>query len=165
MRRKLIDFLGKSLNEEDQLKVRSHLDSCLACRKRIADFSALLRTTAKLQSPDPSQEFWHDFKVDLDKRLNEELLSSASPSVHPLPGTRFIPRPALAYLAVLIFFLVIGASFYRNLISQDNHLIEEAVTLDEINNSNDSNQSKDAFLEELNLLYQFGQFSKPGSGI
>lgn len=159
IRRKLYGYFDNALSEMDRIKVKSHLDVCDECRHRLSQIKNIIDLATQKKIPQPNAEFWHNLKVDLDRRLNEILVPPIR--IGHKPSYRL--RPAFAYIATLILILVVGNYFYKNLLSipghltQDEELIEEIVTLQEIDEALQLNYDENAYIEELNLLFQLDQ--------
>lgn len=163
-KRKLYDYLEDSLSQADRLKVKGHLDACPGCREKAAQIKAILECASAKNIPQPDKEFWQDFKVELDKKLNDELVGHLTLKPRPV----FLLRPAFAYAAVLIFFLITIGSLYKfrfpaplQFAQNDDELIdeltEEAVTLEELGESAVLDQDEDAYLEEIDFLLEIEQ--------
>lgn len=160
MKRKLYDYLEDSLSEIDNFKVKKHLDTCRSCRERVAQIKTIIDLAGQKNIPQPKEEFWHNFRIELDRRLNDALLSPLT--LKSLP--RFYRRPALAYAALLVFFLAIAASLYKfphpaplQLAQNDDALIEEAIALDELDEAPELNHDEDVYLEEIDLFLALEQ--------
>lgn len=179
IRRKLYDYLENSLSEIAKLKVENHLHACHNCGERLGQIKAVLDFTGQKNIPQPKEEFWHNFKIDLDRKLNDALVSSLTPletaersykrkvsltgfTLKPLP--RFYLKPALTYAVLLVFFLAIAASLYKfphpaslRLTRNDDALAEEAIALDELGEASELNHDEDAYLEEIDLFLALEQ--------
>lgn len=161
MKRKLYDYADNNLSDLDKIKVGSHLDVCAGCRERLEQIKSIIELAAQKISPEPSEEFWHDFKTGLDRKLNQRL---TSPLVigHPL---KFSFNPVLAYALVLVFVVAIGSIFYNSyhysrLSSvNDDVLANDVVVLEEVSQTPVLSHDKDSYIEEIKLLYQLGQNS------
>ncbi len=166
IRRKLYDYLENSLSDLDRIKVKKHLDVCNNCQNSLSQLKSIIALAAEKKTPQPDNEFWHNFRVDLDRKLNERLV----PPIKIERKLRYSLRPVFAYVGALIFILVIGIGSYvykrpyANLtrIAQDEDLINEILTLDDLEGSglelDDANLEMD--LEEINLSYQFNPIQK-----
>lgn len=159
IRHKLYDYLENSLSELDKIKVENHLGICNNCKERLGQIRSILDLASQRKSPQPNSEFWHNFKLELDRRLNENLIP-------PITFERRLVyrlRPAFAYIFILIFFLTIGNYLYKRPfsrlpnIAQDEDLIDETLTLDELEEGLESEHNEDAYTEELDLFYQLDQ--------
>lgn len=160
MKRKLYDYADDGLSEATKLKVKNHLDACHNCRERLSQIKAILDFSGQKNIPQPKEEFWHNFKVGLDRKLNDTLVGPLT--LKPLP--RFYLKPALAYAAFLVFFLAVAASLYKfphpaslQLAQNDDELAEEAIVLDELGEAAELNHDEDAYLEEIDLLLALEQ--------
>jgi hypothetical protein len=160
IKRKLYDYLDDSLSEIAKSKVKNHLDACHNCRERLRQIKAILDFAGQKNIPQLKEEFWHNFKIDLDRKLNDTLVGPLT--LKPLP--RFYLKPALAYAALLVFFLSIAASLYKfpypaslRLAQNDDQLTEEAIALDELDGDSGLNHDEDAYLEEIDLFLALEQ--------
>lgn len=159
VKRKLYDDLENNLSNIDKIRVKNHLDVCSNCRDRLLKIKVIIDLAYQKQIPKPNTDFWHNFQIDLDRRLNERLI----PPITIKQRLTHHLRPAFAYVAILIFVLVISSYFYKIShltsfrIAENEELIDEIVTLDEIDQDLQLNHDEDAYLEEINLLYQLEQ--------
>ena len=160
MKRKLYDYADDGLPETAKLKVKNHLDACHNCRERLSQIKAILDFSGPKNIPQPKEEFWHNFKIDLDRKLNDTLVGPFT--FKPLP--RFWLKPALAYAVLSVFFLAIAASLYKfphpaalRLAQNDDELIEEAIALDELGEALELDHDEDAYLEEVDLFLALEQ--------
>ncbi|OGX25009.1 MAG: hypothetical protein A3J51_02415 [Omnitrophica WOR_2 bacterium RIFCSPHIGHO2_02_FULL_45_21] len=160
IKRKLYDYLDDSLSETAKLKVKNHLDACHNCREQLSQIKTILDLAGQKNIPQPKGEFWHNFKIDLDRKLNDRLVGPLS--LKPLP--RFSLKPALAYAVLSVFFLAIAASLYKfphpaalRLAQNDDELIEEAIALDELGEALELDHDEDAYLEEVDLFLALEQ--------
>jgi len=156
MKRKLYDYLNGTLSGLDKILVKKHLDACAGCRKKFEGIEHVIRLAEQKKTVEPGAEFWHDFKVGLDQRLNDELVSP----LRLKGGTRTYLKPAFAYVFALVFILTIGVSFYRPHFSAarlDQDLVNKIATLDELGEISVLDHDEDAFLEEISLFYPFNQ--------
>lgn len=162
IKRKLYDYLDNSLSDIDRIKVKAHLDVCSNCRERLSQIRSIIDLAANKCVPEPDNEFWHNFRIDLDRKLNEKLI----PPIRIEHKLRYHLRPVFAYVGALIFILVIGIGNYvykrpyANLtrIAQDEDLINEISTLDDLEGGDlelNDNGNLEMDLEEINLSYQF----------
>lgn len=157
MKRKLYDYLENNLSEIEGLKVKKHLDVCQNCRMRSNQIKTVLDYASAKNTPQPNKEFWHDFKTDLDRKLNAALLRPLT--LKPKP--KFLLRPAFAYAMVLTFFLAAIGSLYKfhpspllQLAQNDEELVSQAADLDELTETSELNHDEDAYLEEIDLLLE-----------
>lgn len=159
MKRKLYDYLNNGLSDVDKIKVESHIEICVVCRERLGQIRDIIELAAQRRAPEPSEEFWHNFKTDLDRRLNQRLVSPFDPK----RKSSYFSKPVLAYALVLLFFVAIGSLLYKNYSSfrlsmiRDDVLVNEVVALEELGQSPVSNHDKDTYMDDINLLYQFDQ--------
>lgn len=160
MKRKLYDYLDDSLTQADKLKVQKHLEGCPGCRERLSRLKAVLNRAHSQNVPNPGEEFWHDFKTGLDKKLNDKLVSPLA--LRPRPA--FSLKPAFACAAVAIFFIAVFGSLYKSnlptplrLAQNDDELVEETIELDELEGQATLNHNEDAYLEEIDLLFEIEQ--------
>lgn len=161
IRKKLYDYFDNCLSDIDRIKVKAHLDSCGKCRENLEQIRNIIDLAAQKKTPCPSEEFWHNFKVGLDRKLNQKLVPKFA------FGGRLIfnLKPAFAYALALVFILVIGSRitnkdyrFVRMFAQSDEELVEEMALLDEVDQTQDLTQDKDSsYNEEIELLYQLDQ--------
>lgn len=162
MKRKLYDYLDDSLTQADKLKAQRHLEGCPGCRERLNQLKAVLNRAHSKNVPDPGEEFWHDFKTGLDKKLNDKLVSPLE--LRRRPRLALSLKPAFAYAAVAIFFIAVFGSLHKSnlpvafrLAQNDDELVEETIELDELEGQAALNHSEDAYLEEIDLLFEIEQ--------
>ncbi len=159
IKRKLYDYLEGSLSQIQKIKVKSHLEVCSRCKEELYQLKNILDTASIRKIPQPSVEFWHNFKVDLDRNLNEKLMGSQEVRLKP----RYYLKPAFAYILVLIFTLVVGNYLWKRpfvslkLAAQNEARIDEMESLDEEIETPELNQSEDGYIDELNLIYELDQ--------
>ncbi len=169
IRKKLYDYLDNSLSDIDRIKVKKHLDVCNNCQDSLSQFKSIIALAAEKKTPHPDNEFWHNFRVDLDIKLNERLVVP----INIERKLRYHLRPVFAYVGALIFILVIGIGSYvykrpyANLtrIAQEDDLVEEILTLDDLEGGDlelNDNGNLETDLEEINLSYQFNPIQKGG---
>lgn len=179
MKRKLYDYADDGLSETAKLKVKNHLDACHNCRERLSRIKAILDFSGQKNIPQPKEEFWHNFKIDLDRKLNDRLVGPLTPlettgqpqkikrfltGLTLKPARRFYLKPAFAYAALLVFFLAIASSLSKfphlallQLAQNDDELAEEAIALDELGEAAELNYDEDAYLEEVDLFLALEQ--------
>jgi predicted anti-sigma-YlaC factor YlaD len=160
LRRRLYDYLDNTLSEIDKIKVSKHLDICHNCRTRASQIRDIIDLSSRKMPPKPDDAFWHNFKIDLDKSLNKAL-------VKPVRLERkriYLLRPALVYISALMFIFLVGSYFSQSRrfpvtrIAQEDALVEEILSLDEIDEASYANNLDDAdLLEEVILLDQINQ--------
>lgn len=157
IKRKLYDYLDKSLSDIEMSKVKSHIDGCKKCNESARQLSAILEASSQKNHLEPNAEFWHNFKIDLDRRLNEKLV----PAVNFKRSLSYRLRPAFAYLFTLIFVLALGNYFFKSphsrplYLAQDDELIDEIDALDELDEAVELDYQDDPYMEELDFLSQF----------
>lgn len=156
IKRKLYDYLNHNLSDIDKIKVGRHLDSCDKCKVRLNRMKSILDLALQKEAPQPTDEFWHSFRVDLDRKLNAQLVS-------PLTFERKLGyrlRPVFAYTLVLIFVLTMGIYFSKKtptsyiFAQKDDTLVDEIVMLDELSEGAELNHNEEFYIEEINLIYQ-----------
>lgn len=134
IKRKLYDYFSNSLSEIDKIKVKDHLELCNNCKEALSQIENIIGLTVQKETPRPNDEFWHNFEVGLNERLGK-----------PIPATVSVKRrlsyhlkPAFAYVAVIIFMLVIGGYFYKDRhpplvhTGQDKYLVDEILALEDV---------------------------------
>lgn len=156
IRRKLYDYLDGSLSEMDKIAVGEHLDVCDNCRVRFGQMKNIVELAGQKSKPEPDEKFWHNFRIGLDRKLNEALI----PPVKTERRMSFGLKPAFAYVAMLVVVLSIGAYLYKFpyrtqvRATQEEELVKEALLLDDLGGSFRLNGEEDAYLEEIDLVYQ-----------
>lgn len=160
MKRKLYDYIDDSLVQADKLKVQKHLEACPGCRERLDQIKIILNRAHSKNTPLADKEFWHDFKTGLDKKLNDKLVGSLALRRRPV----FSLKPAFAYIAVAIFFIAVFGSLYKfnlsaplRLAQSEDELVDETIDLDELEGQAALNHNEDAYLEEIDLLFEIEQ--------
>lgn len=162
IRRKLYDYLENSLSDIDRIKVKKHLDVCNNCQDNLSQLRSIIALAAKKKAPQPDNEFWNNFKIDLDRKLNEKLV----PPINIERRLRYHLRPVFVYAGALIFILAIGVGSYVYKrphgtlirVAENEDLINEILTLDDLEGSDlelNDNADLEIDLEEINLSYQF----------
>ncbi len=94
IRKRLYDYFDDSLSGKNKAMVKSHLDICSGCRQRLKEIESIVGLAAEKKAPEPGEGFWHNFRVDLDRRLNQELVSP----IIIKGGLKYHLKPAFAYL-------------------------------------------------------------------
>lgn len=156
LKRKLYDYLENCLSDLDMGKVEGHLKTCNKCRQSLSRIKNILDLASQNQTPQPNVEFWHNFKIDLDRKLNARLV----PEIKLERRLSYRLRPVFAYATILIFMLFAGGYFYKNSPSalryteENTDLVDDTELLDELDEEANLNHSEDAYLDEINLLYQ-----------
>jgi hypothetical protein len=158
MRRKLYEHLDNSLPDRDTLAVKGHLEICDKCRVKFEQMKSIVGAAGEKKAPVPNEEFWHNFNIDLDRKLNEKLVRP--PVVQH--AAIFRVRPAFAYISALLFVCVIAGSFYRKssivvYSQQDEDLVDGIVELDELGQTSGLDHNEDAYLEDITLAGQLNQ--------
>lgn len=159
IRRKIYDYLKKSLSEIDRFKVENHLDHCNKCRQNLVQLKDILEVESHKKSPQPDAQFWHNFKIDLERKLNEKLVGPITLK----PKLSYRLKPAFTYALTLIFILVLGNYLLKSSrstssrISQDEELVDEIETLYDLGEAVEFDYSDDPYMEELDLLYQLDE--------
>lgn len=156
IRKKLYDYFDGGLSGKNKATVKSHLDICSGCKQRLEEIENVVGLAAKKKAPEPGEGFWDDFRVNLDRRLNQELVSP----IVIKGGLKYHLKPAFAYLFTLMFVLAIGVYFYKphfSISRVDQELVDKIMALDELGEISALDHSEDAFLDEINLFFQFSQ--------
>lgn len=158
IKRRLYDYLDNSLSEIERMKVEAHLGRCNKCGQSLKQLKIILDAASRKKAPQPNDEFWHDFKIDLGRKLNEKLVPDFS--LKQSLGYRL--RPAFSFALILIFILAVGNYFLKNphpaslRLAQDDDLVEEADALDAIDEVSEFDYQDEPY-EELNLLYKLDE--------
>ncbi len=157
LRRKLYDYIDNSLSEIDRIRVNRHINLCDKCKERLNKIRTILDLAVQRKSPRPTDEFWYNFKIDLDRRLNEKL---ATPIILKQRLTYRL-KPALAYTLILIFILTIGIYFHKEhrplkhlAQAEYDTLVDEIILLEEVSEAVDLDDYEDSYIEEIELVYQ-----------
>jgi hypothetical protein len=159
IRRKLYGYLCREFAEAEHKKIKQHLDACPVCRKRLEGIRELINLAQMRKTPEVSEGFWHDFKTDLDRKLNARLI----PEFKLSPGLSYKLRPALVYASVLL--IILGLWTYRfgaytkrvNVAQSAEELVNEINLNDELSLEPGLNHDEDAYMDEFNLLIQLGE--------
>ena len=157
LRRRLYDYFDDSLSEVDKIKVKEHIDACGDCRSRLSQMQNIIDLSSQKITPKPNDELWHNFKIDLDRSLNEALVKPVR-----LEHKRiYLSRPAFVYISALMFIFLVGSYFSQSRrfpvtrIAQEDALVEDILSLDELDEASYVNELDDAdLLEEVILLDQ-----------
>lgn len=159
IKRRLCDYLDNSLSEIEKMKVENHLGRCNKCSRNLNQLKIILNVASQKKAPQPNNEFWHNFKIDLDRKLNEKLV----PTFSPKPSLSYRLRPAFNYALILIFILVASNYFFKNPVStylrfaEDEDLAEEVDALEAIDDTAEFDYGDNLYMEELNLFYQLDE--------
>lgn len=155
---KFYDYIDNSLSEEEQIRVKAHLDVCLDCRRKIKQMESLISQAQKKNIPQPSDDFWYNFKTELDQKLNQKLVPEFNLK------TRFSHslKPAFIVSLASIIIVVITVYFYLHsspvfLAKEDTDLIEEMNFWEEIAPGSLFNGNEESLIEELDSFYQLDQ--------
>jgi len=153
VKRKLYDYIDNSLSEEEKIRVKAHLDVCLDCQGKIKQMESLIRQSQRKNIPQPSDDFWHNFKTELDQKLNQKLVPEFNLK------TRFSYRlkPAFAFSLASVIIVVITMYFYLHsrpvfLAKEDTDLIEEMNFWEEIAPGSLLNGNEEVIIEEMESL-------------
>lgn len=158
VKRKLYDYIDNSLSEEEKIRVKAHLDVCLDCREKIKEMESLIRQAQKKNIPQPSDDFWHNFKTELDQKLNQKLV----PEFNLKGGFTYHLRPVFVLPLACVFIVAITIYFYLQsrpvfLAKEDTDLIEEMNFWEEIAPGSLLNDNEESFTEELDNFYRLDQ--------
>ncbi len=156
IKRKLYSYLDDVLSPENLRFVKNHLNDCSSCRAELEKMEGLVKAAQSIQVPQLNNEAWHDFKVDLDRKLNARLV----PEFKLKRGLGYQLRPVLVYASVLIF--VFGLWIYQakinstkaNIMYAYDDIVNNINFLDELDQGLNLNHDEDAYIEEINLLSQ-----------
>ena len=156
MKRKLYDYLENSLSEIDGMEVKEHLAICPTCQRCLSQMRSLIDLAKNKMTLQPSEDFWHNFRIELDRELNARLVPEFS--FKTKLGHRL--KPVLLYASVLIIILTTSLYFYnryQSLNSPDIALVNDISLLEEVTSETSLNHNEDAYIEELDLLYELNQ--------
>ncbi len=152
IKRKLYDYLDNSLCEPEKNGVERHLKTCSACQDRLNKMADLLALAKQKVMPEFSKDFWHNFHVGLDEKLNARLVS---PLIFK-PNLSWRLAPALALSLVLVSVLTGSFYFYYKshfLSKSDLALIDEVSLLEEVMPEAGFDTEEDIYItEEFNQL-------------
>lgn len=160
IKRKLYAYLDNALSEIEKIKVKKHLDICLSCQEKLSQMADIIDLAKNRKIPQPSEDFWHNFKIELDRKLNTRLV----PEFSFQRNLNYHLRPVFVYASVLVFILAMSLYLYYKptyLTRSDLDLINEVNLLEEVTSDASLNHSEDMYIEELNLLYQLNQDITP----
>ncbi len=159
VRRKLYGYFCREFAEAEHDKIKQHLDACPACRKKLEEIEELIKLAEARKTPEVNEAFWHDFKTDLDRRLNARLV----PELKLRPGLIYKLRPALVYASVLVIILGLwtcrfGSRARRiNIAQSAEELVNEINLNDELSLESGLNHDEGAYIDEFNLLIQLDE--------
>ncbi|MEW6101895.1 MAG: zf-HC2 domain-containing protein [Candidatus Omnitrophota bacterium] len=155
IKRKLYDYLDHALSGNAAARVRKHIDACPACRGQLEEMRVIVEMAGQKRAPEPNGEFWHKFQVDLDRKLNERLVTPVD--VKKKRAMRLVP--AYAYAGVLAFLVIMSGYLYPYITfpRQDRELVAEIISLDTVDNEFVMTDSEEAITQEVNILYELGQ--------
>lgn len=152
IKRKLYDYLEGGLREKERSRVKEHLDACNLCRRRFNQTAKLIEAAADKTLPSLSPRFWHDFRVELDEKLNRRLVTPFK--FEPLVARSL--KPALVLALILMF--ILGGSLYKHYSKSyfyadaDAQLIDDATLLDEVDPESGLNSDEDVYLHYLDQI-------------
>ncbi len=158
IKRKLYPYLDNTLNPQDLNYVKEHLSHCHNCRVKLERMAGLIKAAQSVRPPELDSGSWHDFKVELDRKLNARLV----PEFKLKRGLVYQLRPVLVYASVLIFIIGLWAykieSQYKMLKTAYTYdsLEDEASMVDELAPEMNLNHDEDSYIDEINLLIQMG---------
>jgi hypothetical protein len=153
--KKLYDYLDNTLSEKDKMAVKEHLESCPRCARILSHTARLVRGATETRIPVPGEDFWHNFKEELNGKLDQRLGISAS--VKKSPALRL--RPALAMALILVVVIITGALLRfsgksGNLVQPYNLLIQDIRSLEKINFDFDPEFQAITYINGLQLSSQ-----------
>ncbi len=158
IKNKLYSYLDNTLGQKELIFVKKHLNDCPACRSRLGKMENLIKYAKSAQPPELDSGSWHDFKIDLDRKLNARLV----PEFKLKRSLSYQLRPVLVYASILVFMfgLWVYKAQVRYTISEDAHLydtiVDESNLVDELAPEMNLNHDEDAYIDEINLLMQLG---------
>lgn len=155
-RRKLYEYLDNSLSEIERLKVGKHLNNCPPCRKKLNQMQSLIDLVKNKKTPEPSEDFWHKFRVELDANLNSRLVAPFN--FKPQLNWRLRPALAISLASVIILTGIYLFSHGRPLLlaDADADLVEEIDLLEELSPDSSFTLNEDIELDKLSLWGQQG---------
>ena len=107
-----VDFLDKTLNDEDRVMVERHIEKCNSCQKEIQDLQYIFPEIDDKSIEIPSDEIRKNFYEILE---NEKQIQSQFPNIKTKnkKTIRFFNSPALRIAASFIILIVgYGIGFY-----------------------------------------------------
>ena len=159
IKRKLYDYLDNGLSETDKVEVKGHLDGCNKCSQHLGRLKNILDAASERKAPWPNTEFWHNFRIELDRKLNEKLVGPVTLK----PRLSYRLKPAFTCALTLIFILALGNYFYKNRtsphlrVTQDEGLVDELDALDDVDETAAFDSSGDSYMDELSFFYQLDE--------
>ena len=92
----LPSYLEQGLDQDDKLRVESHLGSCEDCRTELT----LLRMMSEEEVPDPGEAFWASMPARVYRQVQEQRSKDKLSGFRQLLDGMTLPRWALATAAV-----------------------------------------------------------------
>jgi len=164
VKRKLYDYIEGKMSQSENLRVKSHLQRCLSCRKEYNQISIILGIAARKETPKMDERFWNEFQAQLDKKLSA---CSERPKPAPEIKFRYQPRlslkPAFALAFALVLLLGIASYIFQivprggdlRLAQADKELLNELILYEELEQVSLFLPDDESFLEEeIEFLYQ-----------
>lgn len=151
-RRKIYEYVDGGLSELDKARVKQHLLVCDYCRRKAEEARAIINSAKEALAPEPSDDFWHDFKIGLDRKLNSILL----PQFESRRTKARSPRPVIAYATAFVMVLAVSTYLYFSrlpAINSEAALVNEAAFIDEVSPGSLLGRGEDTYIEEINLIY------------
>jgi hypothetical protein len=106
----LIEYIGRSLNEQDHIIVEEHLSSCEACSKEVEEIESLFLGLKDIELEEPSENLRNNFynminsyTLDMDNSIKLPLHEKALNWIDS-----WWPKRAVVQFAVTVSVLIIG---------------------------------------------------------
>ncbi|QAT16489.1 anti-sigma-W factor RsiW [Candidatus Velamenicoccus archaeovorus] len=155
VKRKLLDFAEGDIPECQAVQVRAHLESCPACRGRLAEIRRGLQAAGLHRETQMSEDFWKKFDVELQKKIFERECER-----FPRTGRRFVWvasvwRPALIALPVLVIMFAVATHLrVFSPAAREEALVRDAAWLmDEASDEQGTLSSDDDITADIEILY------------
>ena len=153
IKRKLYDYIDNALSEVEHSQVQAHLEKCDSCQKKAADLRQLLAVAQSKKTPVPSAEFWHQFKVELDAKLNEQLVPPLR--FRPLLGFRLKPAFAMPLVSIMVVVIMVSLYFHNRhpfITESETQLFDEINFLEEVSPDTTVLTTDEMYTEDLTLV-------------
>lgn len=164
VRKRLYDYAEGSLSQNENLKIKGHLERCSSCRREYQKISVVLGSVSRKKAPEMDEGFWNEFQAKLDEKLSASLKKPKPVAEFELGSRpRLSLKPAFALAVVLI--LLIGIASYISkippfgtdlrLARADREIVDELILCEELEQVPSFLLNDETYFEEeIELLYK-----------
>jgi anti-sigma factor RsiW len=158
--KKLYEYLDNTLSEKETIALREHLEVCPRCARSLSEIARVIRWASEIPVPRPGEDFWHNFKAELNYKLNQR----SGVSVRNKHVS--ISRAKLVLAAAFILIVVLAAGALLRFSGKqeagkdpDMLLIKDIRALEEITFDSDPEFHATVYIDGLQLALQQNQSS------